>query len=294
MKPDWDKLQGKQRNGGARFDAEQMGGSQPGYNQDVANQAGYTQGWGNPNANNEGPWGPNQGWGSQVPAAANTGGPTAVDENAETKATKSDSGMDFIAYHDRLFSQHLDGIGGANSGRNKDSRSLLERLNDKKNRVTLATLKDQKAGLTDQLKKFDMHAKVQKPNPPNPRAKPKKTEKKAVDNRNLFERRRDAKQKHGLTVKKLRNAVDDRKDLHGFHSNPIRTTQFEITTNYLKLYEECVATFGREIYTPETLRRLLGKIIHVHRTDLDKGTALFQEGEVIYELPRCCLTFIKS
>jgi len=281
--------------GGNRFDVDQMGGAQPGYNQDVANQAGgYNQGWGNSNfAPQEGPWGPNQGWGSQVPAAVNTGGPT-VDENGETKVTKSDSGMDFIAYHDRLFSQHLNGMsGGANSGR-KETRSLLERLNDKKNRVTLATLKDQKAGLTDQLRKFDMHAKVQKPNPANPRSKPAKIEKKPVDNRNLFERRRDAKQKHALNVQKLRNAVDSRKDLHSFHANPIRAAQFEITTNYLKLYEECVATFGGEIYTPETLRRLLGKIIHVHKTNLEKGTALFQEDEVIYELPRSCLTFIKS
>jgi len=145
--PDWEKL--PKTNDGGRAGA----GTGLTFNEETGM-------WAPANENNEGPWGANQGWGADVvPEAGAAGATTADDENVDQK----DKAMDYDSYHDRLFSQHLDGMNnGSATPKYKDSRTLLERLSDKKNRVTLANLKDQKADLVDQLKRFDMHAKVKK------------------------------------------------------------------------------------------------------------------------------------
>jgi len=266
---------------------------QAGYNPDMPNQ-----GWGgnNQSANGEMPWGPNQGWGAQVVGDDGAAIPSAP-PNPENAEAEDDKPINYMEYHDRLFSQHLDGMGGTNGGlqTGNDGRTLLERLTDKKNRVTLAQLKNRETELKDQLKRFDMHSKPSKPLPPNPRMKAKIKKEKVVDNRNLFERRRDAKAKHSLTIKKLRDSVDERRDLTGMgHAvSNIKTTRFEITRNFALLYEEVISTFGYEMYPTDVLRRMLGMVIHVHKLNPEKKTCLFEQEEVIYELPRSCLTLIK-
>jgi len=267
--------------------------AQAGYHPDMPNQ-----GWGgnNQSANGEMPWGPNQGWGAQV--VGDDGAPVpSPPKNPENAEAEDDKAINYMEYHDRLFSQHLDGMGGATGGlqMGNDGRTLLERLSDKKNRVTLAQLKNRETELKDQLKKFDMHSKPSKPLPPNPRVKAKIKKEKVVDNRNLFERRRDAKAKHSLTIKKLRHTVDERRDLTGYPmtSGHIKTTRFEITRNFALIYEEVISTFGYEMYSTDVLRRMLGMQIHVHKMNPEKKTCLFEQEEVIYELPRSCLTLIK-
>jgi len=269
--------------------------AQAGYHPDMPNQ-----GWGgnNQSANGEMPWGPNQGWGAQV--VGDDGAPVpSAPKNPENAEAEDDKAINYMEYHDRLFSQHLDGMGGATGGlqMGNDGRTLLERLSDKKNRVTLAQLKNRETELKDQLKKFDMHSKPSKPLPPNPRMKAKIKKEKVVDNRNLFERRRDAKAKHSLTIKKLRDTVDERRDLtgmgHPMTSGHIKTTRFEITRNFALIYEEVISTFGYEMYSTDVLRRMLGMQIHVHKMNSEKKTCLFEQEEVIYELPRSCLTLIK-
>lgn len=176
------------------------------------------------------------------------------------------------------------------SARNSPRGNILERRRARQGKISLKKVKARGRLLSDQVKKYETHAKSKMETnfkaPPRPPRKPKDEPK------NLFERRR-ARQNNpkSLNVAGLRKRVNDRADLRSDYkkNRKIQELQWRIVNDRNLIIRECVAK-----NVPNTdLIHFSGFLISVSRFIPEKRLAEFMYRNETFVIPIDCLERVK-
>jgi len=179
------------------------------------------------------------------------------------------------------------------SARNSPRGNILERRRARQGKISLKKVKARGRLLSDQVKKYEMHAKSKMET--NFKAPPRAPTKPKDEPKNLFERRR-ARQNNpkSLNVAGLRKRVNDRADLRSEYKKnhwvrKIQELQWRIVNDRNTIIRECIAK-----NVPNTdLIHLSGFLISVSRFIPEKRLAEFIYRNETFVIPIDCLERVK-